>query len=497
VRGQEEGAEYVGRAFAEAIVSNLVQAKGLNVLSVPRPGELGGGGTFNQNRAARDLGAGRLITGSVTRDGEAVSASLSLVDATKNNVLWTSQEDSAEGDLSRLASSMARELAGALGSSLGNYYDDPTQNPTGSPEFLASPDLFETVGALHHGESPTALAASKRLVEAFPNEPDALFLRSEILLGVAWGTEASSPEWKAWEESLTAFERVDPNHPWVEVTLGKAMFLRFGEDHHERAYELYNEVLARDDLTPSARAVVLGLRGLLLRLMGDPLASLADLEEAVRLAPMLPFAQREMAATLVELDRLDEAVEHARQAVALNPNFLYQGYLAWALRRNGQLEEALNVGRLSVELRPDHYQNHFGLGDILAELEEWEEAAVHYGKACELTPRQDWCAAIAVALQRTGKDSEGARKAAAEAASLPETWYGAVRLFIYHALVGDRDQALRYLRRSCELDVAPSASIVEAARKKMPSLNGDPEFEAIIAEYEKRYPLKEEQDPSD
>ena len=28
----------------------------------------------------------------------------------------------------------------------------------------------------------------------------------------------------------------------------------------------------------------------------------------------------------------------------------------------------------------------------------------------------------------------------------------------------------------------------------MPSLNGDPEFEAIIAEYEERIPLKEEQD---
>jgi hypothetical protein len=31
----------------------------------------------------------------------------------------------------------------------------------------------------------------------------------------------------------------------------------------------------------------------------------------------------------------------------------------------------------------------------------------------------------------------------------------------------------------------------------MPSLNGDPEFEAILAEYEKRITMKEEQDQSD
>ena len=52
-------------------------------------------------------------------------------------------------------------------------------------------------------------------------------------------------------------------------------------------------------------------------------------------------------------------------------------------------------------------------------------------------------------------------------------------------------------RRFSELDVNPSAEKVEFARKEIPSLNGDPEFEAIIAEYERRFPLKEEQDQSD
>ena len=41
------------------------------------------------------------------------------------------------------------------------------------------------------------------------------------------------------------------------------------------------------------------------------------------------------------------------------------------------------------------------------------------------------------------------------------------------------------------------ADEVEIARKNMPSLNGDPEFEAIIAEYEEHFPLKQKQDQSD
>ena len=497
VRGQVEGAEYVGRAFAEAIVANLAQAKGLNVLAVPDVGEMGGSGSLERARFARDLGAGRLITGSVTREGEAVKASLSLVDATKNSVIWGSQEDSADGDLTRLASSVARELAGELGTSLGNYYDHPVLNPAGSPEFLASPDLFETVGALRRFETPNALAASKRLVEAFPNEPDALVMRAAALARDLWGTEASSPKWKAWEESLAAIDRVDPNNPWDEAILGAAMNVNqivFGEDHNKKAYELFNEVLAREDLTPSVRARVLVWRGQALRFMDDTSGSLADLEEALRLAPTLPFAHSEMSAILIELGRLDEAVEYARQSVALNPtNFLAQAYLSFALQRNGQLEEALNHGRRALELGPENFQNHWGLGDIYWELERWEEAVFHYGRAYELSPEPYYYAMKAAGLQKGGKEEE-ARKAAAEAASLPETEDGAFALAIYQALVGDRDQALRYLRRFCELDGTPSAWEVEKLRKELPSLNGDPEFEAIIAEFEERIPLKEEQD---
>jgi tetratricopeptide (TPR) repeat protein/tRNA A-37 threonylcarbamoyl transferase component Bud32 len=489
VRGQEEGAEYVGRAFAEAIVSNLVQAKGLNVLAVPDTGELSGNGSQNRARTARDRGAGRLITGSVTREGEAVNASLSLVDATKNSVIWASQDESVDGDLSKLASSLARELAGQLGTSLGSYYDHPVDNPIGSPEFLASPDLFETVGAIRRNETPNALAASKRLVAAFPNEPDALYLRAAALSIVIWGSEAPSPEWKEWEKNLIAIDRVDPNSPWDEFQRAITMAnnpIVFGEDNYKKAYELYSEILAREDLVPSARAIVLVFRGAVLRYMGDTSASLANLEEALRLAPTLPLAHSEMSGTLVDLDRLDEAVERVRQAVALNPtDFNIQTYLAFVLTRNEQLGEALKHGRLAVELGPDNYKNHWVLGDIYWELEKWKEAALHYGKAYELSPEPYYCAMKAAVLQKEGKEEE-AKKAATEAASLPETEGGASGLAIYHALVGDRDQALRYLRRTCELDVNPSVNEVEHLRRDMPSLNGDPEFEAIIAEYEKR-----------
>ena len=134
--------------------------------------------------------------------------------------------------------------------------------------------LSETVGAIRRFDIPTGLAASERLVEAFPNEPDALVLRLISLSVDAGGAEASSPKWKALEESQVAIDRVDPNNPWDEVNLGVAMNNNptvFGEDHNKKAYELLNEVLARDDLAPSARAGVLVWRGQVLRLMGDTL----------------------------------------------------------------------------------------------------------------------------------------------------------------------------------------------------------------------------------
>ena len=109
MRGQTEGAEYFGRAFAEAIAVNLAQAVDLKVMPVPTTSP------EEQFEAAREIGAGRLLTGAITRKDEAIQASISLLDSAENRLLWGGRKDGPDDQLTMLAAALAKEVAEKLG----------------------------------------------------------------------------------------------------------------------------------------------------------------------------------------------------------------------------------------------------------------------------------------------------------------------------------------------------------------------------------------------
>ncbi len=120
IRGQTAAAAYAGRAFAEAIAFNLAKTRELKVLPIGRDGELTDEAAFG---LARRGGAGRLLTGSLLREGEAVQASLSLMDVAENRILWGTERGEPQGDVSSLATVLAKEVAVQLGATF------PIENP--------------------------------------------------------------------------------------------------------------------------------------------------------------------------------------------------------------------------------------------------------------------------------------------------------------------------------------------------------------------------------
>jgi len=76
-----------------------------------------------------------------------------------------------------------------------------------------------------------------------------------------------------------------------------------------------------------------------------------------------------------------------RHIIALNPQardaHLNLGYI---LYKQGRYEEALDVTRVAVEQRPDHFIIHANLGMVLNELRRFEEAETHLSRAIALDP---------------------------------------------------------------------------------------------------------------
>jgi tetratricopeptide (TPR) repeat protein/predicted Ser/Thr protein kinase len=447
VRGQAEGAEYAGRAFAEALAVNLAQLKRLTVLPVPAVDIPHGADALAPAKAAREVGAGRVLGGALTREGTSVQASLSLVDANQNRILWGTQEKGLDDDLPRLASSLARQAATALGEEPPRLYEY-FKNLSGSSGMAASADFTFALGAIRVYDTAGALEATRKLVEAFPSEADARVLRTYALALDAFEFGPSSPKRRILEEGIASIALADRNSPWDDVF--RAILLS-RDGHYHEAIRIFSEVLARDDLTPAARAYVLNGRSNAESELPDPGAAGADLREALRLDPVNDITLASLAHALMRQKRMDEALQRARQAVALNPS------------------------------RPLNNQT---LGNVLYQLERWEEAVAPLELACQQERSQTSCAYHAVTLFMARRGAE-ARVAAQRAASLPESDLGTYNLACYYALTGQRAEALRLLRRSLELGPGDPDEI--AGDAALSSLRGDPGFEALMSEASRRY----------
>jgi serine/threonine protein kinase/Tfp pilus assembly protein PilF len=330
VRGQEQGSDYVGRAFAEAIAVNLAQHKDLRIPTVPEHGPLTG---QNALAAARVLGAGRVLTGTITREGSAVQASLQLLDTAENRILWGTQEVGVEDDLAALASAVAQDVAAELKASPPKLYKYP-MNLTGSQEVAASVDFAVGVGSLRAGDPRSALAPVSRLVAAFPSEPDVHAL-SGFALYLAWLEEPTPDHRAALERSFAPLDRIDVGNPYG--ALFRALLLDEGDGQPKEALELYGQVLARPDLSGPFRAWVLRNRADAAWRLGDYESARGDLQEALRRDPLHASNYIVLCRILLYTGSLQEAASRAEQGLALQPGSRTLRYvLGWIQYRLGE-----------------------------------------------------------------------------------------------------------------------------------------------------------------
>jgi len=449
VRGQVEGADYAGRSFAEEVAMNLTQGKGLTILPVPEPGELGEERGMAQVRAARRVRAGLVLTGALSREGGALRARLSLVGTAENRILWGAEQDSPEGDLSQLAVILSRKLLSHFGATGTRMYESH-HSETPSPAVLATQEFVEARTGLRNITAP--VQATGWLVKRFPDDPLVRVMRADALLQAAWGAPARSPKRRAFEESLADIDRVDRNNPWDDFF--RALYYEAHDGKEREAVEEYTRLLARDDIAPSGRAQILIFLGQAKAGMDDFEGGIADLKEALRLTPAGDFPHVALSNILADQQRYEEAWALARQAVALNPT---------------------------------SQQNQYNLGWISLRMKKWGDALPALEKACQGIPSQQNCAGLAIALWRIGRKEE-ARRVAQRAASLPENIWGALDLGIYHAQAGNRSEALRHLHRYLEdmLTFSPREVRYLAEEPLLDPLHGDPDFEAIVAEARRR-----------
>jgi serine/threonine protein kinase/tetratricopeptide (TPR) repeat protein len=438
-----DDARFAGHAFAETLAIRLAEATGLTVLPVRSPDEETG--PPDPVEAGEDRGATHVVTGVLTRTARKdVEARMQLVDVEKGEVVWGEQDRRRERELPELAGLAARAIVDALDLSFPRSYG-PMREVLGSDRMAGSEPLTSLLAARHEGDIAALLAASKKLVDAFPEEPGAWAQRASTLATQYAGRPESATR-EQLEQAIRVLDRLDPDNPYGSYL--RAWLAEFEGRPHDAIDEL-SQLLEREDLAPAFRASVLTRRAVSEANVGQIEPSLKDLERARELQPADAYISRIHARTLLRAGRTDDAARRARQAAALAPG----GWSTW-------LE----------------------LGAALEQLGETSRAVQAVRRACEISDGQSACAYLALMLLKA-EQPEKAAEAARHAKGLPASPYGQYNLACYASLAGRVPDALDHLRSALDNGFADRLMLedpdLEAARRR-------PAFDALEQRLEQR-----------
>lgn len=189
-------------------------------------------------------------------------------------------------------------------------------------------------------------------------------------------------------ESLEAAIDANPQEVSNYLTLAKLQIYR-GE--YEQARENAENALLLDKTRPYAFALLAWSKGYL----GEYLDGIADVEAALDLDPNDAFAHaiyalilaRQVVNNVGEIDTLDLAIEHSREALNLNPNLLEARWArGYVLEITSNYEEAVQQLEAAIEIDDTIGDLHLALGRNYFTLEDYIGAIDEFTSAYRYNP---------------------------------------------------------------------------------------------------------------
>lgn len=435
--------EYFSEGITEEIIRELAKVEGLKVIS--RTSVVALKGTrLTLPQIAETLGVRHVVEGSVRRAGDQVRVTAQLIDPQSDTHLWAETFDRQLVDIFKVQEEIAQHVSG---------------------ELLARVDGLPSRGRGSRTEQTAAYDA---------------YLR---------GTFARSrPSPAGLQTAMAAFEEaisIDPSYAPAYAGLASAHVL----------WTLYAYPVGLDPFVSIARALALSERAVEL----DPRSAaawatrgharmrawmpvdvvLADLEQAVKLAPSDGEIRMLHGAGLAIAGRLVETIAQTEAAVALDPLAPgHHDFRAVSLNLVGRYEEAILEARTAQALEPRFLNPRRQESRALLLLGRYDDCA-----AMDLGP---YLAIRAMCLHSAGASDEAgaivASLAAAIDANAPnlQLHAGALAgdLAEYHAWIGDLEGTLHWLERSAQLSPIHQFLVTEMGTYER--VRSEPRFQAEL-----------------
>ena len=206
---------------------------------------------------------------------------------------------------------------------------------------LLQPYLLRTMALIQEGRYDEADRSTRPLIDAFPHPPE----RSLILRTMAWA--------------------------------------KFHQKRYEDAHNLAKQSLLYDSTSQQA----LFLLGASLISAKNPDSGLAEVESHVRSNPQLASGYETLGQLQALAGRFAESERSFQKALEIDPKLVRsQLFLSDVLRRQGKLDQAMDVLSNLAQNQPRMSEIPIRMGQISELKEDWSAADKYYLKALDLEP---------------------------------------------------------------------------------------------------------------
>ena len=432
-------AEYLADGLTQQIIHRLTRIEGLSVVGWQSASRMRDRQDIHE--AAEELGASRILTGSVRTGGDRLRVTAQLLNVDTRTFLWSDVYNRPRRDLFAVEEEIADSIVQALTAKIASVA------PCSPP---ASPEAWELyVRGRYHWNKRTldglrvALDCHKA---ALAIDPDCAVawagLADDYLLLADYGLEdvgsAMEPARHAAEQAL----RLCPTLGEAEACLAMIRSLyEWQWDDADRRYA-----------------------------------------RAMQFAPGYATTWHWYAVDFAALrGRFSEAEQALEKSIQLEPFSAIiregRGYLA-LLR--GNFEDALREQQRLIEFDPTFYKPHSSMARAYIQLGRYEEGMDEIGKACKLAGVEvpTLIAALGQAQALLG-NRDAAREQLARLSAMAERRFVASTCFAtVHIGLGEYAEAVNWLRRGCDRhELSMSAIGVHPLYDPLRSL---PEFAALV-----------------
>jgi TolB-like protein len=372
----DEDQEYLSAGMHDALITNLSRISALRVVSRTSTKRLDR--SMGIPDIGRALGVRNIIEGSVTREGSRVRVIVQLVDAVADAQVWAANYEREFTSVLSLQAEIARSIARAINVRLTDEEENwLTVSESVNPEIY---DRYLRGMYLLNQSNNRVRRRGIKILEAMDEEGSAdARVYAALAYGYAVLGHSPFPEGMYPASKLAAQRALEMDDSIAEVYLALGMHEMYYEWDFDAAEAHLQHAL---ELSPSLTGAVYHYAWLMeLWQRSDKSLPLGD--RTMDLDPLSSFMAGNLAAQYRNAGQLDEALRIADIAIELNPantNAIWIKGLS--LAEQGDFESALAI------LEPIHEDPAWGVGyGVVLALAGREQEARDYLEGIEKTPR--------------------------------------------------------------------------------------------------------------